>query len=311
VVELKEDLNNVWSTRLKWSFLQVWCWDLKFRAAKLVRIVRDVILALVSLEITKIKIQARKWGNETRYKSDTEWNGAVRRWKWTTAERLARAFNCFLLPYIELLCSRIILVETHLQNEIIKPQIRRNVSDCSHIFTCNLRRRGLSNSIDYCAPSNIPRVSLLKIDIKLADVVIPSEQKLISSLYLYHLMLFLRTQLEREWISQIVVFWVFASFTLHGVTTEKTTIWTQTAVKISNLRRVEMKMVVFWDVVPRSLVSIDRNCRGAYCLHHQGDHSCTNPLYQFPYLLPRIYVRNNIQVTNKKKIWASLSTKCV
>jgi hypothetical protein len=39
-----------------------------------------------------------------------------------------------------------------------------------------------------------------------------------------------------------------------------------------------MKMTVFWDVAPCSLVEIYRRFRGAYCLHHQGDHSVQNIL---------------------------------
>jgi hypothetical protein len=31
-------------------------------------------------------------------------------------------------------------------------------------------------------------------------------------------------------------------------------------------------MTAFWDTVPCSLVEVDRRFRGAYCLHHQGDH---------------------------------------
>jgi hypothetical protein len=31
-----------------------------------------------------------------------------------------------------------------------------------------------------------------------------------------------------------------------------------------------MKMAVFWDVTPYSLVEVYRHFRGAYCLHHQG-----------------------------------------
>jgi hypothetical protein len=30
-----------------------------------------------------------------------------------------------------------------------------------------------------------------------------------------------------------------------------------------------MKMAVFWDIAPCSLVKIDRRFKGAYCLHHQ------------------------------------------
>jgi hypothetical protein len=30
------------------------------------------------------------------------------------------------------------------------------------------------------------------------------------------------------------------------------------------------KMAAFWDAAPRSLLDIYRECRGACCLHHQG-----------------------------------------
>jgi hypothetical protein len=32
-----------------------------------------------------------------------------------------------------------------------------------------------------------------------------------------------------------------------------------------------MKINVFWDVAPHSLVEIDRRFRGAYCLYYQGN----------------------------------------
>jgi hypothetical protein len=32
-----------------------------------------------------------------------------------------------------------------------------------------------------------------------------------------------------------------------------------------------MKLIVFWDVAPYSLVEIVRRFRGAYCLHYQGE----------------------------------------
>jgi hypothetical protein len=32
-----------------------------------------------------------------------------------------------------------------------------------------------------------------------------------------------------------------------------------------------VKMAVFWDIAPCSLVEVDRRFRCAYCLHHQGD----------------------------------------
>jgi hypothetical protein len=34
-----------------------------------------------------------------------------------------------------------------------------------------------------------------------------------------------------------------------------------------------MKMAVFWDIAPCSLVEVYRRFRGAFCLHHQGDES--------------------------------------
>jgi hypothetical protein len=32
-----------------------------------------------------------------------------------------------------------------------------------------------------------------------------------------------------------------------------------------------VKISIFWDVAPCSIVEVDRRFRGAYCLHHQGD----------------------------------------
>jgi hypothetical protein len=40
------------------------------------------------------------------------------------------------------------------------------------------------------------------------------------------------------------------------------------------LAAVSMKMVVFWDVAPFSLVEIYRRFRGSYCLHHQAMSGC-------------------------------------
>jgi hypothetical protein len=34
---------------------------------------------------------------------------------------------------------------------------------------------------------------------------------------------------------------------------------------------IEVKIAVFWDVVPYNLVEFDRGFRGDYCFHHQGD----------------------------------------
>jgi hypothetical protein len=43
-------------------------------------------------------------------------------------------------------------------------------------------------------------------------------------------------------------------------------------VRCQSLTATSMKMSVFWDVAPCSLVGNDRRFRGSYCLHHQGDH---------------------------------------
>jgi hypothetical protein len=42
-------------------------------------------------------------------------------------------------------------------------------------------------------------------------------------------------------------------------------------VRFQILMAANMKMTAFWDIVPCSLVEVDRRFRGAYCLHHQGD----------------------------------------
>jgi hypothetical protein len=34
---------------------------------------------------------------------------------------------------------------------------------------------------------------------------------------------------------------------------------------------IKMKMAVFWDIAPCSLVDTDRHFRGTYCVHHQDD----------------------------------------
>jgi hypothetical protein len=40
-----------------------------------------------------------------------------------------------------------------------------------------------------------------------------------------------------------------------------------------NEPKKSLKMAIFWDVAPSSLVDTDRHFRGAYCLHHQGEKS--------------------------------------
>jgi hypothetical protein len=46
-------------------------------------------------------------------------------------------------------------------------------------------------------------------------------------------------------------------------------------VRFQVLTAASMKMTVFWDVAPCSLVDVYRRFRGTYCLHHQGD-ECTD-----------------------------------
>jgi hypothetical protein len=43
-------------------------------------------------------------------------------------------------------------------------------------------------------------------------------------------------------------------------------------VRFQVLTAMSMKMAVFWDVAPCSLVDIVRRFRGTYCLHHQGEY---------------------------------------
>jgi hypothetical protein len=38
---------------------------------------------------------------------------------------------------------------------------------------------------------------------------------------------------------------------------------------------IHLKMRVFWDIAPCSLVGVDRHFRGTYCFHHQRDESPT------------------------------------
>jgi hypothetical protein len=47
-------------------------------------------------------------------------------------------------------------------------------------------------------------------------------------------------------------------------------------VRFEVLMVMSMKMVVFWDVAPCSLVDTDPHFRGAYCLHHQDDETSVN-----------------------------------
>jgi hypothetical protein len=42
-------------------------------------------------------------------------------------------------------------------------------------------------------------------------------------------------------------------------------------VRFQVITAARMKMTVFWDVTPCSLVEACRCVTGAYCLHHQGD----------------------------------------
>jgi hypothetical protein len=44
-------------------------------------------------------------------------------------------------------------------------------------------------------------------------------------------------------------------------------------VRFQVVTEASMKMTVFWDDVPCSLVEVYRHFRGAYRLHHQGDYS--------------------------------------
>jgi hypothetical protein len=42
-------------------------------------------------------------------------------------------------------------------------------------------------------------------------------------------------------------------------------------VRFQLLTAASMKMTVFWDISPYSLVEVDRRFRDVYCLHHHGN----------------------------------------
>jgi hypothetical protein len=45
-------------------------------------------------------------------------------------------------------------------------------------------------------------------------------------------------------------------------------------VRFEVLTAASLKMTVFSDIAPGSLVAVDRRFRGAYCLHDQGSDHC-------------------------------------
>jgi hypothetical protein len=57
---------------------------------------------------------------------------------------------------------------------------------------------------------------------------------------------------------------------------------TKSLVRFQVLTATSMKIAVFWDVPLKSLVESDWCFRGAYCLHHRGDHSPHQPLLSLP-----------------------------
>jgi hypothetical protein len=50
--------------------------------------------------------------------------------------------------------------------------------------------------------------------------------------------------------------------------------------RLKVLTAANMKMIVFWDTAPCSLVEIDRRFRDAYCLHHRPDDEGNKHLYE-------------------------------
>jgi hypothetical protein len=55
-----------------------------------------------------------------------------------------------------------------------------------------------------------------------------------------------------------------------------------------------MKMAVFWDVMPCSLVEIDRRFRGAFCLHHQGATSQKTAIFGREFIIAQFVSANLI-----------------
>jgi hypothetical protein len=55
-------------------------------------------------------------------------------------------------------------------------------------------------------------------------------------------------------------------------------------VRFQIFRASSMKMRVFWDIMPCSLVGVHGHFRGAYCLHHQGDDSHLQSCIPYSYI---------------------------
>jgi hypothetical protein len=58
----------------------------------------------------------------------------------------------------------------------------------------------------------------------------------------------------------------------HARTLTETETFSVYAFFICGNKNVLVKITVFWDVAPCSLVEVYRRFRGTCCLHHQGDH---------------------------------------
>jgi hypothetical protein len=72
-------------------------------------------------------------------------------------------------------------------------------------------------------------------------------------------------------VRQVAVIWHVQITSLHDSVLCQTVAWIQ-FVRFQVLMATSMKTAVFWVVAPCSLVDIDQSFRGAYCLHHEGDH---------------------------------------
>jgi hypothetical protein len=65
------------------------------------------------------------------------------------------------------------------------------------------------------------------------------------------------------------------------------------------LAAMSIKMTVFWDVAPWSLVEIDRRFRGAVCLHHQGDFWSYGQFIPLKTKLVYILFKNSVRTSKR------------
>jgi hypothetical protein len=70
-------------------------------------------------------------------------------------------------------------------------------------------------------------------------------------------------------------------------------------------------MTAFWDIAPCNLIEVDRRFRGAYCLHHHGDHRLFQLLRDYTAQIPQdcqLHTRRRENLKSHKIIDTLLNT---